>query len=247
MNEDQREEVGRHLPSSHAFTRDVERMKADEGDDEDDDRRDAVGIAVRARRDGARKRHGRGRRLRHRHGAHPSRRRSSGSTRHSPCVRRTSAYSWAVHCSPAAKSTPSRGRASGSRPPPNSWDWSNRGHVVEANQVDVLTPPVFRDLEEVDDSLEARGTRDGRSDVGIGDREDRVHLDLAFVHPVSPADRHVGTHPDADAAGDLAAANPSRRRLVKSTREVYSRLTRGHMPRCPVAERTIGLPAGAIP
>jgi hypothetical protein len=77
---------------------------------------------------------------------------------------------------------------------------------VEANQVDVLAPPVFRDLEEVDDSLETRSARDCGGDVGIGDREERVHLDLTFVHPVPLADRHVRTHPYAHAAGDFAPA-----------------------------------------
>jgi hypothetical protein len=76
---------------------------------------------------------------------------------------------------------------------------------MEAHQVDVLAPPVFRDVEEVDDSLEARRTRDGRSDVGILNREDRVHLDLTLFHPVALADRHVGTHPYANTAGDFTA------------------------------------------
>lgn len=86
---------------------------------------------------------------------------------------------------------------------------------MEANQIDVLAPPVFRDFEKVDDSLETRGARDGGRDVGIANREDRVHLDLTLLHPVAVADRHAGTHPYADTAGDLAAPNSLTQALGK--------------------------------
>jgi hypothetical protein len=79
---------------------------------------------------------------------------------------------------------------------------------VEPDQVDVFAPPVFGHLEEVDHPLEAGGARDGRRDVGPVDGNDCVHLDLALLHPVALADRHVGTHPYADAAGDLTPSYP---------------------------------------
>jgi hypothetical protein len=56
------------------------------------------------------------------------------------------------------------------RSPPVAWVGTLWRHIVEANEVDVLAPPVFRDLEEVDHSLETRRARDSGSDVGIRDR-----------------------------------------------------------------------------
>lgn len=79
---------------------------------------------------------------------------------------------------------------------------------MEPDQIDVLAPPVLRDLEEVDHALEAGLSGELRSDVREADGQDRIHLDRALFHAVAIADLDVGTRPDSDAAGDLAATHP---------------------------------------
>ena len=66
-----------------------------------------------------------------------------------------------------------------------------------------------------------------RSGVISGKRDllDRVHLDLAFFHAVSRGHLHVGPHPDADAARELSATNPSRSRLANTMRILLPRTT----------------------
>jgi hypothetical protein len=78
---------------------------------------------------------------------------------------------------------------------------------VEPDQIDVLALTVLRHLEEVDDTLETRLSRQLWSDIGKTDRQDRIHLDLALFHAVAVADLDVGTHPYSDAASDFSAAN----------------------------------------
>jgi hypothetical protein len=78
---------------------------------------------------------------------------------------------------------------------------------VESDQIDVLALAVLGDLEEINDSLEARGARQVWSDVVQTDRQDRLDLDFTLFHTVSLAGRHMRAHPDADAAGDLTASD----------------------------------------
>jgi hypothetical protein len=66
---------------------------------------------------------------------------------------------------------------------------------------------VLGDFEEVEDAEEAGGAGELRGDVGKADEVDGVDLDFAFFHAVAVADDDVGTHPDADAAGDVATAD----------------------------------------
>src|SRR5689334_4967359 len=66
---------------------------------------------------------------------------------------------------------------------------------------------MLRDLEQIDNAQEPGLSRQLGSDVLKADLLDRLHFDLAFVHPVSPADLHVGPRPDSHAAGDFAIAN----------------------------------------
>jgi hypothetical protein len=78
---------------------------------------------------------------------------------------------------------------------------------VEADQVDVLTVTVLCDFEEIEYSEKAGGAGELRSDVGEADGIDGVDFDFAFLHGVASADADVRAHPDADRAGDLAAAD----------------------------------------
>ena len=79
---------------------------------------------------------------------------------------------------------------------------------MKSDQVDLLAPAVFRDLEQVQNSQESRCTRQLRRDVWKADLLNRVHFDLAFFHAVSAADPHAGLRPDPDAARNFSAPNP---------------------------------------
>jgi hypothetical protein len=78
---------------------------------------------------------------------------------------------------------------------------------VKPDQIDVLAATVLCDLEEVDYTLETRLPRQLWSDIRETDRQDRIHLDLALLHPVAVTDLDVGARPDSDAARDFAATN----------------------------------------
>jgi hypothetical protein len=78
---------------------------------------------------------------------------------------------------------------------------------VESNQIDILAFTVLRDLEQIDDTEEARLARQLRSDIRKTDRLDRIDLDLTFFHGVTGAHFDVGTRPYPDTASDFAATN----------------------------------------
>jgi hypothetical protein len=65
---------------------------------------------------------------------------------------------------------------------------------------------MFRDLEKVQDTRESRLTRQLRSNIRKPYQLDRVHLDLAFLHAVTPSYFDVGTYPNSDTASDFSAA-----------------------------------------
>ena len=80
---------------------------------------------------------------------------------------------------------------------------------MEADEVDVVTAAVFCDFEEVENSEEAGSASEMRSDVGKADGLDGVDFDLAFFHAIALAHGDARARPDADADGDLTAANAS--------------------------------------
>jgi hypothetical protein len=78
---------------------------------------------------------------------------------------------------------------------------------VEPNQIDILASAVLGDLEQVDETQEARLARQLWSDIRKTNRRDRIHLDLTFLHPVPVAHFNVGTHPYSDTTSDLSTAH----------------------------------------
>src|SRR6266478_3004767 len=82
-----------------------------------------------------------------------------------------------------------------------------RTDVVEANQVDILAAAVFCDFEQVKDPEETGFAGQFRSDVRKSDWLDGVDFDRSFFHTVALADGDARRHPDADGAGDFAAAD----------------------------------------
>jgi hypothetical protein len=88
-----------------------------------------------------------------------------------------------------------------------------RADEVEANEVDVFSPAVFGDLQEIQNTQEAGFSGELRRDVGKADGLNRVDFYRAVFHRIARADANVGASPNADAAGDFAAADASAKAL----------------------------------
>lgn len=67
--------------------------------------------------------------------------------------------------------------------------------------------PVLCHLEQIEHSSEPRLARQLRRDIGKSNRLNRVDFDLALLHAVAPARRHMGPSPYANAASYLSAPN----------------------------------------
>src|SRR5579859_1902785 len=80
-----------------------------------------------------------------------------------------------------------------------------RSHVVEPDQINILAPAMFRHFEQIQNAKESRLPRQLRRNIWKPDRLNRIDFNLAFLHPVSPAHSHAGTHPDPHTASDLPA------------------------------------------
>jgi hypothetical protein len=76
---------------------------------------------------------------------------------------------------------------------------------VEANQVNVFTAPVFRNLEQVQDTEESGLARQLRSNIWKPDRFNRIYLDFSFLDAVSRTHPDMGARPDSDAASNFPA------------------------------------------
>ena len=78
---------------------------------------------------------------------------------------------------------------------------------MKSDQVDILALAVFRNLEQVDQTVEAGLTRELRGDIRKPNGLNGIDFNLAFVHLIAAAHADARTHPDANAAGDAAAPN----------------------------------------
>jgi hypothetical protein len=103
-----------------------------------------------------------------------------------------------------------------------SWVYGATGKNLEADEVDVVAGAVLGYFEEIDEAEEAGCAGKLRGDVGKADGFDRV--DLAFFHAVAVAGDHVGAGPDADAAGDFAAADAFAKALGEGHGESLARV-----------------------
>jgi hypothetical protein len=76
---------------------------------------------------------------------------------------------------------------------------------VEPNQVHLVAAAVLCDSQQFVHALEPRFTGQIVGDVGDGNRRNRLHHDVAVVHPVATTHLDMGTRPDANAASDSPA------------------------------------------
>jgi hypothetical protein len=80
--------------------------------------------------------------------------------------------------------------------------------IVEADQVDVLSFTVPRDLQQIGEAKETGFSRELWCNLRKLDRFDGINFDLAFVHTVTGADPDARTTPNANAAGNLSPTDP---------------------------------------
>ncbi len=78
---------------------------------------------------------------------------------------------------------------------------------MEADQVDVLAGAVLGDFQKIDEAEESGFAGELRGDFLKADLLDGVDFDVAFFHAIAVAGFDVRILPDADAAGNFAAAD----------------------------------------
>jgi hypothetical protein len=100
---------------------------------------------------------------------------------------------------------------------------------MKSDQVDILALAVFRNLEQVDQAVEAGLTRELRGDIRKPDGLDGIDFNLAFIHRIAAAHPDVRTHPDANAAGDLAAPHAVAKTFREDHRAILQRVQQRHL------------------
>src|SRR5690242_14612182 len=81
-----------------------------------------------------------------------------------------------------------------------------RPNVVEPDQINILAPAVFCDLEQIQNAKESRLASQFGCNIREADLLNRINLNFAFLHSISPAYVDARTHPDSHAASDFSAA-----------------------------------------
>ena len=104
---------------------------------------------------------------------------------------------------------------------------------MKADQVDILALAVFRNLEQVDQTVEAGLTRELRGDIRKPKRLDGIDFNLAFVHRIPAAHPDARTHPDANAAGDVAAPHAVAKTFREDHRGILQRVRQRHRVAAP--------------
>jgi hypothetical protein len=92
---------------------------------------------------------------------------------------------------------------------------------MEPNQVHLVATAVFCDSQQIIHALEPRFTGQIVRDVGDGHRLNRIHDDVALIHPVTTTHLYMGPRPDANAASDSPAPDS----LAKAFGEHHTDLT----------------------
>ena len=73
---------------------------------------------------------------------------------------------------------------------------------MEPNQVHLVAASVSCDLQQIIHAFEPRLAGQIVRDVGDGNRHNRIHYDVALIHPVTATHHYMGTRPDTNAAFD---------------------------------------------
>jgi len=86
---------------------------------------------------------------------------------------------------------------------------------VEPNQKDPVAAAVFGHFEQIENTQKSRRARQFRRDVGKTNGFDRVHFNLAFLHPVAAAHSDARPHPDSDGTRDFSTPDSVAKALRK--------------------------------
>jgi len=78
---------------------------------------------------------------------------------------------------------------------------------VESDQIDVVTFTVLCNLEQIDETKEARFASQLWSDIRKTDGCDRIHFNFTFVHTVPATHFDMRTSPYSDTASDFSETN----------------------------------------
>ena len=78
---------------------------------------------------------------------------------------------------------------------------------MKSNQVHIVTSAVSCDLQQFIHAREPRFMGQIVRDVSDGDRRNRFHDDVTFVHPVTTTYLHMRTYPDPNATSDSSASD----------------------------------------
>ncbi len=104
---------------------------------------------------------------------------------------------------------------------------------MKSDQIDILASAVFRNLEQVDQTVEAGLTRELRGDIRKPNRLNGIDFNLAFVHRIPAAHPDARTHPDANAAGDVAAPHAVAKTFREDHRGILQRVRQRHRVAAP--------------
>ena len=81
-----------------------------------------------------------------------------------------------------------------------------RRQVTEPNQEHLVAATMSCDSQQIIHAIEPRFTREIVRDVAHPDRSDRIHDDVAVIHPVTTTYLGMGSGPDANSASDSPAS-----------------------------------------
>jgi hypothetical protein len=92
---------------------------------------------------------------------------------------------------------------------------------MEANQVHLVSAPVFCDLQQIIHALKPRFSGQTLCDVGDGNRRNRIHDYVALIHLVTTTDFYMRTLPDTNTAFDYPEADSRTKAFGEHHMESY--------------------------
>lgn len=69
---------------------------------------------------------------------------------------------------------------------------------MEPNQVHLVAASMFCDSQQIINAFEPRFAGQIERNVGEGNRRNRIHNDVALIHPVTTTHLYMGTRPDTN-------------------------------------------------
>ena len=115
---------------------------------------------------------------------------------------------------------------------------------MEPNQVHLVAASVSCDSQQIIDAFEPRFAGQIVRDVGDGNLRNRIHDDVALIHPVTTTHLYTGTLPDTNAAFDYPEPDPRAKTFGEHHMEPYLMATgrdgsQAALSRRPVTDRTV--------